>query len=132
MSKVSWQGVHTPVTPDSALCLACVPAMFGNAAPAGGLAWQEVQFRLTSGDFPVMLPVVPSPWHVVQVGGDDEGEDGVTAWHPWQLALYPVWSTPVWAVVRKGTEWFAPPVQEYALWSRLWQVNVPHVWPWAV
>jgi hypothetical protein len=36
--------------------------MFGYAAPAGGLAWQEVQFRDVSGE--------AATWHVWQTGPD--------------------------------------------------------------
>jgi hypothetical protein len=130
-----WQVAQTPVTPESALCSPCRPATFGNDVPDGGWAWQEVQFALVSGDFAVMLPVAPSPWHTVQAGAVESGEAlPVSAWQTPQLEPNPPDVTPVWAEPRKGTEWLAPPapVQENPLWGMPWQVNVPHVCPWAV
>ena len=106
------------------MCLGCVPATFGNADPVGGLTWQEVQLVSVSGD--------PAVWHTVQSGAEESGEVPDTAWQTAQPVVNPVGVTAVCAAPRKGTEWFAPPVQENALWSVLWQVNVPHVWPWAV
>jgi hypothetical protein len=50
----------------------------------------------------------------VHNGAEDKGELPVTAWQALQLASNPACTTAVWAVLRKGTEWFAPPDQENA------------------
>jgi hypothetical protein len=69
-----------------------------------------VQFVLVSGDFAVMLPVAPSPWHSVQTGAADSGEAlPVSAWQTPQLEPNPPDVTPVWAEPGKGTEWLSAP-----------------------
>ena len=71
---MSWHVVQISVIPASALCFACLPAMFGYAAGeveglSGGVAWQEVQFASVKGD--------PAWWHVVQSGAEESGEVGL-------------------------------------------------------
>ena len=119
-----WHEAHTFDTPGSALCLACAPATLGNVVPDGGSPWQEAQFTTVNGD--------PAAWQTVQTGAVESGELPVTAWQTRQLASKPAWFTDVCEALRKGTEWLAPPAQEKASWVVPWQVNVPHVCPWAL
>ena len=74
-----WQEVQPPVTFAERVVLGMPAGDVRVGAPAGGLAWHEVQFANGS--------AVADVWHTVQRGADERGEVPETAWHGAQLSV---------------------------------------------